>query len=231
MEVEILQLEQGAKQACGITVIIDVFRAFTLEPYLFHNGCKEVLAVYDSQLAYQLKKEHPEYILIGERHGKILPGFDHGNSPSSIEHIDFTNKTVIHTTTNGTLGIQNAKNADDIYVASLVNAKATVNAILKKQPNHVSIVCMGWEGKETEEDTLCAMYLRSLLENDPMKDIKRLAYALRYTEGKKFFDPKQQEVFPNEDFNLCIDVDRFDFAIHTSVIDGIAHNRRENVYE
>ncbi len=45
MEINILQLAQGAKHATGITIIIDVFRAFSLEAYLFHNECKEVFAV------------------------------------------------------------------------------------------------------------------------------------------------------------------------------------------
>ena len=108
MEIEILQLKEGAKKATGTTIIIDVFRAFSLEAYLFAQGCKEVRAVYDKEQAYAFKKEHPEYILIGERQGKILPGFDYGNAPSSITGKDFSDKTVIHTTTNGTLGIQNA---------------------------------------------------------------------------------------------------------------------------
>ena len=231
MDIEILQTEFGAKLAKGTTIIIDVFRAFSLEAYLFQNGCKEVKAVYDKELAYQLKKEHPDYILIGERHGKILPGFDYGNAPSVIEKIDFTDKTVIHTTSNGTLGIQNAKNADDMYVASFVNAKATVEAIQKKHPGHISIVCMGWEGKETEEDTLCALYLKALFENQPMDNIETLLVNLKKTEGKKFFDPKQQDVFPQRDFFLCIDLNKFDFAIHTEIIDGIASNRKESVYE
>ena len=142
MEIEILQLKEGARKATGTTIIIDVFRAFSLEAYLFAQGCKEVRAVYDKQQAYAFKKEHPEYILIGERQGKILPGFDYGNAPSSITGKDFSGKTVIHTTTNGTLGIQNASHAADIYVASLVNAKATVEVIKAHHPEHISIVCM-----------------------------------------------------------------------------------------
>lgn len=229
MEIEILQLAQGAKQAKGITIIIDVFRAFSLEAYLFHNGCKEIFAVYDKQTAYQLKNEHPHYILIGERHGKILPGFDYGNAPSVIEHINFSNKTVIHSTSNGTLGIHNAIHAEDIYVASFVNAKATVQAILKKHPEHISIVCMGWEGKETEEDTLCALYLKSLFEDEPISNIEQLVKELMCTEGKKFFDPNQQNVFPEKDFYLCTKINCFDFAIHTTIENGLAINRKENI--
>ena len=69
---------EGAKQATGLTVIIDVFRAFTVEAYLMNQGVKKVIPVGDMQIAYEYKERHPEVILVGERHGKILPGFDYG---------------------------------------------------------------------------------------------------------------------------------------------------------
>ena len=38
MNIKILHMVEGAKSATGITVIIDVFRAFTVEAYLMNNG-------------------------------------------------------------------------------------------------------------------------------------------------------------------------------------------------
>ena len=38
MEIRILELIEGAKKAEGLTVIIDVFRAFSLECYLYARG-------------------------------------------------------------------------------------------------------------------------------------------------------------------------------------------------
>ena len=80
MEIQILQLKEGAKKAKGLTVIIDVFRAFTTEAWLLRQGAEKVIPVGDSALAYKLKEENPDMILAGERHGKILPGFDTGNA-------------------------------------------------------------------------------------------------------------------------------------------------------
>lgn len=48
-------------------------------------------------MAYKIKEQNDSYILVGERHGKILPGFDYGNSPSQIKNVDFSGKTVVHT--------------------------------------------------------------------------------------------------------------------------------------
>lgn len=231
MKINILHLEEGAKKAKGTTVIIDVFRAFSLEAYLFNNGCKEIVIVPDEDKAYLMKEKHSDYILMGERHGKILPGFDYGNAPSSIYELDFTNKTVIHTTSNGTAGLKNAINADKLYVSSLVNSKATALSILKDNPNEVSLVAMGWEGRRTEEDILCADYIQSLLLNDPISDIKKQADDLRFTEGKKFFDPNRQDVFPQKDFALCTAVDIFNFSIPIEVHDGYMIARKEDVYE
>ena len=213
MNVQILQLIEGAKAAHGVTVIIDVFRAFSVEAYLFAQGADRIIPVGDVDLAYRLKKENPQFVLAGERHGKILPGFDMGNSPSQNVSIDVTGKNVVHTTSAGTQGIANAIHADEILGAGLVNARATAEYIRRGGTNEVSLVCMGLEAlAPTEEDTLCARYIKSLLENEPM-DLKKEIESLKYTSGAKFFDPKQKDVFPREDFFMCTDVDKFDFAI------------------
>ena len=125
MNIQILQLIEGAKKARGLTVVIDVFRAFSLEAYLFSLGAETVIPVGDKELAYRMKAENPSYILAGERHGKILPDFDTGNAPSRLADLNIAGKTVIHTTSAGTQGIANAIYADEILGASLVNAKAT----------------------------------------------------------------------------------------------------------
>ena len=204
---------EGAKQATGLTVIIDVFRAFTVEAYLMNNDADKIIPVGDSEIAYNYKKEDPNIILVGERHGKIMPGFDYGNSPSQIENIDFSGKTIVHTTSAGTQGIANASNADVILTGSLVNAKAITNYIKQNNYNDISLVCMGLEAKsQTEEDNLCAYYIKSLLENKPM-DLTEEIEKLKYTSGSKFFDVNQQDVFPKKDFFLSTEVDKFNFVL------------------
>ena len=72
----------------------------------------------------------------------------------------------------------------------------------------------------TEEDVLCAEYIRSLVDGNPIPDIARQALDLRLTEGKKFFDPAQKNVFPEEDFWLCTKPDIFDHVIRIIPNDG-----------
>ena len=170
MEIEILQLLDGARQAKGLTVIIDVFRAFTTESMIMAYEPEKLLAVGDIQTALDYRAAHPDAVLCGERDGAIIPGFNYGNSPSQIEFANLAGKAVVHTTSAGTQGIVNATGADEILGGSLVNAKAIACYIQKKQPKHVSLVCMGLAGVcPTEEDTLCAEYIRSLLLGQPLE--------------------------------------------------------------
>ena len=214
MNIRILQLVEGAQKARGLTVIIDVFRAFTVEAWLSHNRAAAILPVGDIQTAVDYRAAHPGALLCGERGGRMIEGFDFGNSPSAIEHADLGGKTVVHTTSAGTQGIANAKNAEEIIGGALVNASAIARYIRKKNPAEVSLVCMGLAGlEETEEDTLCARYIRSLLQDQPLADMDAEIEILKRTSGAKFFDPAQQEVFPEADFHLSTQVDRFDFVL------------------
>lgn len=227
MNIKILQLLEGANQATGITVIIDVFRAFSVESYLFGAGAEKIIPIDDLSLAYSYKKEIPDALLVGERHGKICEGFDFGNSPSQLKGAVLTGKTVIHTTSAGTQGLFGAKNAHTVLAAGLVNAAATAEYIRRSGYTEVSLVCMGLEALcPTEEDTLCAVYIKSLLENKPI-DIKAEAEKLRYTSGAKFFDPEQNEVFPKDDFFMCTKADLFPFALRLEREEnGISYMRK-----
>ena len=213
MNIKILQLIEGAKQATGLSVIIDVFRAFTVEAYLVNNGVQKLIPVGDKQIAYDYKEKNKDCILIGERRGIMLEGFDYGNSPSQIEKINFTGKTVVHTTSSGTQGIANAHNAKEILTGSLVNAKAIAEYIKMQNPKDVSLVCMGNGGEsEAREDTLCAEYIKSLLEGkNPNLDYE--IQNLKNMAGKRFFDPKLQDIFPERDFYLSTELNKFNFVL------------------
>ena len=225
MKIDILQLIDGARAARGVTVIIDVFRAFSLEAYMLASGVKCIHPVGDVDKAYMMKEKHSDWILAGERGGAILPGFDTGNAPSELYKLDLVGKTVVHTTSAGTQGVANATGASEILGAGLVNARATAEYIKSTGADTVSLVCMGLEAKEpTEEDTLCARYIKAILEGREEEiDMDSEIENLKVTSGAKFFDEKQNHVFPRADFFLCVDVDRFNFAIRYDAVSGIMY--------
>ena len=213
-QVNILHFIEGAKQAEGLAVIIDVFRAFSLECYLYDMGVKEIRPVRTIEEAFSLRSCIPNSILIGERGGKKCEGFDYGNSPSAVSREHVTGRTVIHTTSAGTQGVVNAIGASEIITGSLVNAKAVAEYIMVKQPEIVSLVCMGNGGvRPAVEDELCAEYIKSILENREFPDFEKRVSDLEHNGGKHFFDQFKQEIFPEADFWMCVKYDFFPFVI------------------
>jgi 2-phosphosulfolactate phosphatase len=213
MEIRVLQLVEGARMAAGHVVIIDVFRAFSTACYLAGNGAVRLIVTGLVETAVALKQDHPEYILVGERNEKKIPGFDYGNSPSAVRSIDFSGRTVVQTTSAGTQGIINAHNASALITGSFVNAGAIVRYIKRENPELLSLVCMGFAGQRSiEEDNYCADYIRNEVTGKK-NDFKQMVRNIRMTSGKRFFLPENHEHAPPADFRLCLDLNRFDFVL------------------
>ena len=228
--IKILHLIEGAKQAEGLTVIIDVFRAFSLECYLYNMGVKEIRPVGTIEEAFSLNRYIKDSILIGERHGEKCNGFDYGNSPSSIAKGHVEGKTIIHTTSAGTQGIVNAVGASEIITGSLVNAKAVAKYIMTRKPEVASLVCMGNAGvRPAAEDELCAEYIRSILEGREISDLEQKVYELKNHGGEHFFDPSMQHIFPEDDFWMCVKCNLFPFVIKVEKDEIGFVTRKENI--
>ena len=213
MKIQILQLLDGAKKAEGLTVIIDVFRAFSLACYAYGQGIECIYPVGNIEESYRLKKEHSDYILVGEREEQKPEGFDFGNSPSQLLKKDIFGKTMIHTTSSGTQGIASANNASEIITGSFVNAEAITDYIRLKNPEILSLVCMGYSCRyPVDEDTFFAEYIRDSLEGKII-DFQNIKDKLEKGSGARFFAPSKQKWAPKEDFNLCLDLNRFPFVL------------------
>lgn len=213
MKIEILEFIEGAKKAKGVAVIIDVFRAFSVECFAFDAGAARIIATAGVEDAFCLKNTFINPVLVGERDEKKIDGFDFGNSPTEIIKTDLHGKTVIHTTTSGTQGLINALSADVVLTGSLVNAGALVNYIKTLNPEHVSLVAMGYRGTQSaEEDLLCAEIISERLTGQWDISEKRIS-ALQNTSGKRFFNPENIDFSPPTDFFLCTMIDKFNFVL------------------
>lgn len=213
MKIEILEFIEGAKKATGLVVIIDVFRAFSVGCYAFDSGAVKIIATESVDEAFILKKKYKNSILVGEREEKKIDGFNFGNSPTEIIKTGLDGKTVIHTTTAGTNGLVSADKADIVITGSLVNAGAIVRYIKFINPEHVSLVAMGYRATlSAEEDLLCAYMISDRLNNKTINYTERIS-DLRNSSGKRFFDPDNIEYSPPTDFFLCTMTDRFDFIL------------------
>jgi len=229
MQISILHLLEGAKVAKGLTVIIDVFRAFSTACYVFHFGAKKIISVGNLDYAYELKEKNNEFILIGERNEQKPAGFDFGNSPTLLTKSVLKGKTVVHTTSSGTQGITHAKNADEIITGSFVNAGAIIRYIQKKQPKTVSLVCMGYACQyPTDEDTLCAQYIKNELEGKA-SNFPKIINKIKSGDGARFFNPEKQQWSPQKDFELCLSLNRFNFVLKVEKENDLNYLRKTSV--
>ncbi len=221
MDVRRLSLVSGAGEARGLTVVIDVFRAFTTAAYVMANGAEYIIPVGSLEEAFRLRRGHPDWVLIGERGGRRVKGFDYGNSPHEASLADFSGRTVIQTTGAGTQGVVRATDADTVLLGSFVIAGAIVRYIQKAEPDVVSLVAMGNAGVEpSEEDESCAAYLEDRL-NGERPDFEEMKRRIRASpSGSKFFDSSQPH-FREEDFRLAMELDRFDFVLKVERLDGL----------
>lgn len=203
----------GAREAEGITVIIDVFRAFSTACYCLNAGARRIVPVSGIEEALTLKERLAGSVLVGERGGRKLESFDFGNSPTELLHANLRGKDVIQTTHSGTQGVVNAVQADEVLTGAFVNARATTRHILSRKPAVVTLVRMGWQAETpTDEDDLCAEYLESLLLGRDFAEDSVLPLLKASPCSARFFDP-DKPWSPSTDFDLCLRLNRFDFAV------------------
>lgn len=218
MQVRRLALAEGARAAAGTAVIIDVFRAFTCEPLMLHLGAARLLLQADPGACLNWRANHqPDAVLVGETDERPIEGFDLTNSPWLILQAGramFGGRIVMHRTTSGVTGAITAlPRCDEVLLASFVNATATAEYILARQPRLVSIVAMGIRSKEpAPEDEACADLLESLLAQRPYDHLRATRAILAHESAQKFLRGDQPHL-PAEDVAMCLQRDLFDFAL------------------
>lgn len=216
-------LDKGKEE---LIIVIDVLRAFTTACYVINNNPTDYIIVPDLNSAYSLKKENPNYILIGERNGYNIPGFDYGNSPTEIKNVDFSNKTIVHTTTLGTRGIVNALNhTKDVITGSFINAKAIINYIKKENPNNIYLFCTSGTS-DNNEDLMFAKYIKGYFENKPLNISVIRKNLMKHESGIRYLiNPRTK--YSKRDFFLALELDKFNFIIKACFnVDNLIHFKR-----
>jgi 2-phosphosulfolactate phosphatase len=150
------------KEEYDIVVVIDVLRATSAICAAFENGVDAIIPVSTIEEAQEYQKKG--YLVGAERQGKIVEGFDFGNSPFSYMTEEVKGKEVVLTTTNGTRAIDLAKDAEIVVIGSLLNLDALCEW-LEAQDKHVLCLCSGWQNKFNLEDTICAGAISEYLLN------------------------------------------------------------------
>ena len=226
MEIIVDSLLEGARRAIGTVIIVDVLRAYTVAAVALSRGAEKIVLVAEVEDALALRRDGVGDLCVGEVGGMRPAGFDFNNSPSQIAGADVRGKTIIQSTRAGTVGMNAAVNADRLFGGSFAVASATAQAVRRLEPDAVTIVAMGSEGRiRTDEDEQCALYLRNLLLGvEPDKGAVR-SLVLAGAEARKYGNPATPH-FPIEDRDMAVTIDSHDFAIAVEREDGLLVARR-----
>ena len=227
MEIRLGSLVEGARQAEGTAIIVDVFRAFTTAAIAFDRGATEIVLVAEVDEALKLRRRGIGDLSMGEVDGKRPDGFDYGNSPYEVSQAEVGGKTIVQSTRAGTVGVAAAAGAETVYLGSFVAAAATAEAVRLSSPSVVSIIAMGDRGMHrSDEDEQCALYLRNLLEGRQPDPAAVRSLVMDGGQTQKFFDDSQPQYYP-QDVELALQINRFPFAMRVSRESGLLVARKE----
>ncbi|MBV9488378.1 MAG: 2-phosphosulfolactate phosphatase [Verrucomicrobia bacterium] len=172
----------------GVTaVVFDVLRATSSIVTGLAHGVTRIIPVSTVEDARARKQDDPSLILAGERGGLPPEGFDIGNSPA--EFADLPGRSVVMTTTNGTLAIWSVRHASQVYIGALVNLDALANTLFRTRPKRLLLVCAGTGEEFSFEDAIAAGALIARLPDDAgLSDAAIMARSLYERVGDDMFE-------------------------------------------
>jgi 2-phosphosulfolactate phosphatase len=135
-------------------VVLDVLFATTTMVTALAHGAREVVPVLDEAAARAQARSFRagEFVMAGELNANTLSGFAHPAPLSLLEH-GVEGKTLVYSTTNGTVALSQAAGASQVYCGALLNARAVCEHIVVRHPRDtVLIVCAGSANNFNLED-------------------------------------------------------------------------------
>lgn len=208
MEIILATGIEGARQARGLVVVIDVLRSFTVSAYALAGGARECLLVTTVAEARTLAAQIPGSILSAEEGALPVVGIPISNSPTQIRSADLKGRVLIQRSSAGTQVMAAVQTAEGMFAASLVVASATVQACLSRRPAAVTLIASA----DHPEDHACARYMEALLRGEG-PDIDHLLQPLRDSERYVRASGGGWPGFPPTDLEFSLETDRFDFAM------------------
>ncbi|HET8944659.1 MAG TPA: 2-phosphosulfolactate phosphatase [Dehalococcoidia bacterium] len=153
MQIDVALLPgQRFDAARSVCIVVDVLRASSSIVTLLERGAASVVASADIEAARALSGKLPGYVLCGEKDGLPPKGFAYGNSPSEFSKLDFSGKSVILATSNGTRILAALAEAPALLVGSLLNRSAAAKAavsIARELGVDIAVVCSAAYGGST----------------------------------------------------------------------------------
>jgi 2-phosphosulfolactate phosphatase len=150
----------GVRVPGKVVIVLDIIFATTTMVAALAHGATEVLPVLDEAAARARAGDlvPGSYVLSGELYAETLAGFVHPAPLALVGH-GVKGKSVIYSTTNGTVAMTLAAGAARVYCGALLNAKRLVEHVSACHPREtVLIVCSGSGNNFNFEDFYGAGY-------------------------------------------------------------------------
>jgi len=205
-------------------IVLDVLRASTTITIALKNGAREIIPVASIESAVKISGSLFGEVTLrgGERNGKIIEGFNLGNSPLEYSETAVKGKSIIYCTTNGSVAMAKSRYARTLAVGSFINLTTTTNFIRDGKKDFL-FICAGRAntvGNFSLEDAVCAgMMIQNLLKTESLEvelsDSAKAAYAVSKTYGRsihKMLKTSEHGKFLIElgfveDLKICAQVD------------------------
>jgi 2-phosphosulfolactate phosphatase len=205
-------------------IVIDVLRASSTITVALNNGAREIIPVASIESAVKISGSLFGEVTLrgGERNGKIIEGFNLGNSPLEYSETAVKGKSIIYCTTNGSVAMAKSRYARTLAVGSFINLTATSNFIRDGNKDFL-FICAGRAntvGNFSLEDAVCAgMIIQNLLKAESLKvelsDSAKAAQALSKSFGRSILKMLKTsehgkyltEIGFVEDLKICAQVD------------------------
>jgi len=198
-----------------VAVVVDVMRAFTVAAWAFAQGAEKIVLAESLDEALALKARHPDWVALKD--GAPAPGFDAVNSPGLLRSADLGGRTVVQKTTAGTVGALAVKDAPLVLCAGFVVAEATARLLRARRCDSVTFVVTGEDGR-ADEDLACAQYIARRATGAGTDAAGFLRRAAESRAAAELVEGVRQGVHP-DDVSLCLELDRFPFAMTATLED------------
>lgn len=212
----------GLDETPAVAVVVDVMRAFTVTAWAFARGADKIVLAESLDEALALKAEHPQWLALKD--GRAASGFDAVNSPGLLRTADLSGRTVVQKTTAGTVGALAVRHASLVLCASFVVAEATARFLRTQACSSATFVVTGEEGR-AEEDLACAEYIAGRVGETETEASAFLRRAAHSRAAAELVQGVRQGVHP-DDIALCLELDRFTFAMVATLEDSLMVLRR-----
>jgi 2-phosphosulfolactate phosphatase len=169
LQIDIAYKLEGAKNAEGLAIIVDIFRSSSMQGFLLENRATIVLSKSANNAVLRGNQDEKSYVMCDDirESDRVLP-----NSIYRIRKrgYNLSGLVIHHFSENGVVAMLEAeKVADSVISACFLNYKSVMQHISMNKPCKITIVATGEFGEVSADDYYFAEMLRNCLLGKEVK--------------------------------------------------------------